>query len=744
MKFSDRFIRTQLELTKSLVDSSSLELTRNVQDRLGRLLRFAYRKETVVHPLDLNGIKGAMVVPRDEIRRAVILYLHGGGYTAGTLEYASGFASVLSGECNIRVAAVEYSLAPESPFPKAVDECVLAYRYLLDSGYPCENIVLAGESAGGGLCYAVCLRLKELSLPQPAGIIAISPWCDLTLSGESYETNKSRDPSLTKERLDFFASSYIGETCDIKNKPKKVKRKTPDAKSSELRKNPLVSPAFADLSGLSPSLIFAGGDEILLSDAETMSKRLSYYNVENKLVVRAGMWHAYHLYSLRSSKEDFDIINRFLKQVLPRDSQRKLRWMQLDNSAKIYPAAATNSWTNVFRLSASLKDDIDREILQSALDVTVRRFPSISVRLRRGVFWYYLEEIAHAPAPIDEKPYPLSRMSFKQIRKCAFRVLVYKNRIAVEFFHSLTDGSGGLTFLKSLISEYVYQRYDVSVPATHGVLDRLEEPSDSELEDSFFKHSGHVALSRREPNSYRIYGDTEEDGFRHITTFILDSQSIHKRAKALGVTVTAFLAAAIIKAGIALQNIDCPYERRQKPVKVLIPVDLRRLYGSNTLRNFALYTTPGIDTRLGKYTLEEIAKLVYHQMCMEINKNYMSAKIKTNVKDEENKLLKIVPLFLKNAVMRLVFLLFGERKSMLSLSNLGVVELPDTLKEYVRRLDFILSVQSNAPYNASAISYNGLTYLGITRNITEPRLERELYRVLSEDGIHVKLESNQR
>jgi hypothetical protein len=358
------------------------------------------------------------------------------------------------------------------------------------------------------------------------------------------------------------------------------------------------------------------------------------------------------------------------------------------------------------------------------------------------MFWYYLEELPEAPAVSDELSLPLSPFTNKDLKRCAFRVLLFEKRISVEFFHALTDANGGMIFLKSLVAEYVQQKYGIAIPCEKGVLDRLEEPKDEELEDSFFKHSGNFPLSRRERTSYRIWGDLEDCGFRHVTTFMMDSELIHKKAKEIGVTVTAFLAAVIIKAGMALQNMDCPYERKQKPIKVLIPVDLRRIYGSKTLRNFALYSTPGIDPRLGEYSFEDICRLVYHQMCIEINPNYMSAKIKTNLKDEENILLKIVPLFIKNAVMKMVLSAVGENKSMLSLSNLGVITSPEEARKYVKRFDFVLSVQSKAPYNIGALSYNGTTNMNILRNITEPRLEMELYKVLKRQGIAVKVESN--
>ena len=743
MKFSDKFIKSQLERTKSVTQTASLETVRGLQNKAGKLLCFMTRHDTVISHEDFSGVKGVIAVPRDEVRSGIILYIHGGGYVSGGIDYAKGFASVLSAECGMRVAAFEYRLAPEHPYPAQLEDALTVYKKLISIGYSPETILFAGESAGGGLSYALALRLRELDLPMPAGIVAISPWCDLTNSGKSYEINRERDPSLSKEMLDFYSNCFVGAVERNAGEGNKDCVISDNPEFYEIKRTPYASPLFADLSGMPPTLIFAGGDEILLSDSARIHERFSEAGVDSELVVRENMWHAYHLYRLKSSDCDFALINSFIKKVFPRDSERKLRWMGLDNAAKIYPAARTQSWTNVFRLSATLKENINRDILQSALDVTVRRFPSIAVRLRRGTFWYYLEEIAHAPKIIDEKAYPLARMPFDDIRSCAFRVIIYKKRIAVEFFHALTDGNGGLVFLKSLVAEYISQRYGVKIPAENGVLDRLEAPTKEELEDCFPKFSGKFSAARRESNSYRIMGEKEEDGFSHLTTFIMKSSELVELAHKMGVTVTAVLTAALIKAGIELQREECPRVKKRKPVKVLIPCDLRRIYGSKTLRNFALYATPGIDARLGEYTFAEICDIVYREMCLEITPKNMAARIRTNVKDEENILLKLTPLFLKNIVMKSVFLMCGEKKSMLTLSNLGVIKLPEIMRGYIDRMDFVLSVQSNAPYNAGVLSYGEFTYLSIIRNIKEPKLEMAFYRELRKAGISVKVESNQ-
>ena len=130
----------------------------------------------------------------------------------------------------------------------------------------------------------------------------------------------------------------------------------------------------------------------------------------------------------------------------------KMRWFPLDNAAKIYPAARNENWSNVFRVSATLKESVDCDVLHAAVVVTVKRFPSLAVRLRNGAFWYYLEQLPCAPKIREDSSYPLTRMSKKETKKCAFRVLVYGERIAVEIFHSLTDGNGAVVFLKSLVA----------------------------------------------------------------------------------------------------------------------------------------------------------------------------------------------------------------------------------------------------------------------------------------------------
>ena len=717
MPLSAKTIRKQIALLKPLLNSFSLSAIRKGQNAVGELMGNRLGDRVIVKTHRFEAFEGAWVLPRDERRDGVILYLHGGGYTCGDLPYAVGAGSLLAATTGTKVFCPAYRLAPEHPFPAALEDALDCYRYLLNKGYSHSQITLCGESAGGGLCYALCLRLREEGLSMPCGIIGISPWTDLTASGQSYQNNRDKDPSLTAELLQFYTTQYTNDPS-----------------------NPFVSPLFADLHGMPPSLLFVGEDEIMLDDSVQMHERLRAAHCNSELIIAKERWHAYLLYGLEEDRQDLSMLDTFLNRVMA--GEKKLRWLPLDNAAKIYPAARRQHWSNVFRLSATLFEEIDRDIMQAALDITVRRFPSIAVRLRRGLFWYYLQELSCAPELRDEYSYPLVRMSKEETRRCAFRVILHGKRVAVEFFHSLTDGNGGMVFLKSLVAEYLQQRYDILIPAEHGVLARLEPPKSEELEDCFPKAAAPVSADRREPTAWRLSGTPEKGEHTHITVFSLDSSDIVQQAHTYGVSVTTFICAAMMMAIARIQAVQIPVQKKRKPIRILLPVNLRTIFPSVTLRNFALYTTPDIFPALGEYSFKEICDAVKHRMGLEVNPKIMGMKIATNVKDEELTIVRLMPLFIKNLVMKAVFDTVGERKSCLSLSNLGVVRVPDAMLPYVERMDFILGVQASAPYNCGVITFRNRMNISFIRNIREPLLEHAFYEVLRELGLSAEVESN--
>ncbi len=419
------------------------------------------------------------------------------------------------------------------------------------------------------------------------------------------------------------------------------------------------------------------------------------------------------------------------------------KWYRLDTAALIFPAIARRDWSNAFRVSATLDEAIDPELLQRATDDMRRRFPSFFVTLRRGFFWYYLEESSLPVTVQSDYAYPLTFMSSRELRRNCLRVLYYKNRIAVEFFHSLTDGHGGSTFLCNLTARYLELKYGLELPREGLLRDLTQQPPPEELEDSFLKNAAEVASGRGEEKSYHLHGTRDAGGFKTLTTGVVDTQALLDTAHRYGVTVTALLAAVMAESIIGMQNAELP-RRRQRPVKITIPVDLRRLYGSRTLRNFTLVLNVGVDPRYGAYRFEELCRTIYHQLCANATPQNMAGMIAANVQPQQIIALRLAPVFLKNLVMDGVYRSSGECGGSLNISNITNIPLPDAMHPYVKRMEFIIGPQRSYPNNCSVLSCGGKTYINMIRNIRESELERRFFSRLVELGIAVEIECNRR
>lgn len=280
-------LHAQIMLLNPLLKRMDLKASRKLQDALGLLGAKTLVSSVSYEDEPFEEFDAAWAVPKSSSPEKAILYLHGGAYTAGYLAYAKGFGGVLAETTGLKTLCVGYRLAPEYPYPAALEDALSAYRRMLET-YDARDILLAGESAGGGLCYCLCLKLKEMNLPQPARIVALSPWTDLTVSSVRSEC-ESLDAVLSVEGLRYSASLY----------------------AQGLLNEPTVSPLFGDLSGLPESLIFVGSDEILLNDSVEMARRLSEYGSACELHQEEGMWHVYVLYGVPEAKAALDRIRTY-------------------------------------------------------------------------------------------------------------------------------------------------------------------------------------------------------------------------------------------------------------------------------------------------------------------------------------------------------------------------------------------------------------------------------------------------
>jgi monoterpene epsilon-lactone hydrolase len=224
----------------------------------------------------------------------VVLYLHGGGYVIGSPRSHRHLASAIAGAAGASALLLDYRLAPEHPFPAAVEDATAAYRWLLDQAIAPERIVIAGDSAGGGLTVATLLALREARVPLPAGGVCISPWVDLTCSAASYQTMAEADPIVRRAGVEEMAQAYLGTTSP---------------------RTPLASPVFADLRGLPPLLIHVGRDEVLLDDAVQLAERAKAAGVDATLDIYERMIHVWHWFlpMLDEAQTAVEAIGRFVR-----------------------------------------------------------------------------------------------------------------------------------------------------------------------------------------------------------------------------------------------------------------------------------------------------------------------------------------------------------------------------------------------------------------------------------------------
>jgi len=250
-----------------------------------------------VEEAKIHGLTAEWLTPKGAPEDKLLLYLHGGAYVMGNCATHRQLVSYLAKYSGIKALLPEYRLAPEHPFPAAIDDAVGLYRSLLADGYTAGNIVIAGDSAGGGLTMATLLSLRDARDPLPAAACLLSPWLDLTATGESMTTRAKKDPWFQPEDMPIVAAYYCRE--------------------DQLR-NPLVSPVFADLSGLPPLYIQVGEDEILLSDSTRAADKVKAAGGEVEIEIWPGMWHVFQAFLVQvpESKKAVKKIGAYVRKAL--------------------------------------------------------------------------------------------------------------------------------------------------------------------------------------------------------------------------------------------------------------------------------------------------------------------------------------------------------------------------------------------------------------------------------------------
>lgn len=443
---------------------------------------------------------------------------------------------------------------------------------------------------------------------------------------------------------------------------------------------------------------------------------------------KAILYYLSNGYSLKEALELLDPSN--LGGFYARPS---LLWFSLDDSAKIYPMSLEHDSMPVFRLSAYMTSDVIPELLQMALTFTIKRYPSFATTLKKGVFWHYLDTTKRRFVIQEENDIPCRSLKIGRSGSQSFRVLYFKNRISVEFFHVLTDGSGGMEFLKSLLSEYV-RLLGAKIKDLGSIWNVNATPEIEETTNEFSKvphsHSTSGLINKR---VLQMNGKLTRIKPNQIIHFKIDAFKLKEAAKKYNTTVTVYLLA------LMFMTIKSATDSLEGDVSIQVPVNMRKFYPSKTVGNFSMYCGIKLDIANIKKT-EELISEIATQIQEKASKDKMSEMVTS-----ANKLvrsIKLIPLFIKLPIAKKLYGFLGDQAFTSTLSNLGVIDMPEEYQKYISSMDFVLGTAPNNRAICGLVTYNNVSCISISKMTKDPTFEEKLYELLSNEGLELVVEGS--
>jgi len=418
-------------------------------------------------------------------------------------------------------------------------------------------------------------------------------------------------------------------------------------------------------------------------------------------------------------------------------------WSPLDNAAKIFPAVRSKENTTVLRLTAVLTEPVTINDLFKAVEQAEKRFPYYRVRLRRGFFWYYLEQVNDPIIILPDDDMPCKAFGINKENRLLIRILVYKNRLSVELSHILTDGHGIMTFLKSILIYYFREKGIIHNNQIDDFF--LVDADEEELSDAYYRYfKENIPSVVSQPKAFHVPYLLRNKPRFDVLYAIISVNEIKLKAKEKGVSITDYLIAVYL---LILQDIfyDCRSKGIPTPNKfarIEVPVNLRNIYPSKTMRNFSLFVIPEIDFRLGKYSFDEILKIVYHKMQLETDEKLISKIISRNVGGEKKLIVRGIPIWLKSLLLYFIYYSEGANQYSGVVTNLGKISLPESICHRVEY--FALTPpppNRKLKINCGVIGYGNKLVLSFGNISRSKDFEQKFLHFLTRQGIHVKIEN---
>lgn len=417
--------------------------------------------------------------------------------------------------------------------------------------------------------------------------------------------------------------------------------------------------------------------------------------------------------------------------------QKDIRWDKLDNTAHLFPVIAGERMSNVYRISVTMTELVDPELLQQALDIVLPRFDGFNLRLRHGVFWHYFEENGKpAPRVTEERAYPCRYIHPNKNNSYLFHVSYHKYRINLEVFHVLTDGMGGFNFLRELTYQYLRLRYPELVELTG---DSLSSQTTLNREDSFMKNFKKTAPKRyKTQKAYQIKGEHFHNGEFGVMHGYINLAELKALCKQYGTSINEYLVSAYMWSVYTEYLHGMP---SKQPIRVAVPVNLRPYFNSITTKNFFVMVSAEFHPVNDSYTFEDVLKIVHESLRSQLTPDHLEEIFSYNVSNQNRWYLKIVPLPLKNIAMRLVYTQSAFANTT-TITNVGIIDIAEPYRQYIEQFHAFLPISKGQHVKGTICTYNGTLTFTFSYDIMDPSVQRGFFRRLSQDGLHVEIESN--
>ena len=416
---------------------------------------------------------------------------------------------------------------------------------------------------------------------------------------------------------------------------------------------------------------------------------------------------------------------------------QEIRWDKLDNTANLFPVIAGENMSNVYRISVTLTELIDPDCLQEALDIVLPKFDGFNLRLRMGVFWYYFEENGKpAPRVREESNFPCRLIQQNKNRNYMFRVTYYKYRINLEVFHVLTDGMGGINFLKEL----TYQYLRLAHPELKELVgDSLNSGTSLNREDSFLKNYKKSATKGYQTKkAYLLKGEMLPKGEFGVMHGYMEIPRLKEVCHSYGCSINEYLVAVYVWSVYTECMKGMPSER---PIRVAVPVNLRPYFNSITTKNFFVMVSAEFHPTKEIYTFEEVLGIVRDSLRSQIDREHLEELFSYNVSNEKLLVARAVPLFMKNLAMRFVYTQSALANTT-TITNIGNISVDEEYRPYVEMFHAFLAMSKGQHQKGTICSYGSTLVFSFSYDLKDASVQRGFFRKLAADGLEVEVESN--